>query len=781
MPRETDFGFDWFFALTDDLQRPDQGDPRFRAVQLPHDWSIDYPFDENAATRGSGGYARAGIGWYYKEFTVTSQAGLSHQLLFDGVYMNCCVFLNGRQIGGHIYGYTPFVLPLEGLRDGRNTLWVCVDNSRQPNSRWYSGSGITRGVTLLTLPNVHVAPFGVCIRTESLGAEGAQLSVTAELSQACSGEAEILITDAQGNTVLQAREVLQGSLIQAQFYLKDVLRWDIDTPHLYTLRLQLPSGDCVAQSFGIRETRFDAEQGFFLNGRPIKLRGVCLHHDGGLCGAAVPPEIWGRRLRLLKEMGCNAIRCSHNPPDTALLDLCDSMGFLVMDEAFDEWEFTKRKGTGANTHESRGYSEWFAAEHAADLRAMLRRDRNHPSVIIWSIGNEVPEQVLPGGDAIAARLAAVCHEMDPTRPVTQANDMIRAQPNGTADRFLRQLDLVGLNYVDRWGLRTETFYDGDKRDFPQRLYIGTEHGAIGGVRGDYALSVEQENWGSRPYYSAMLKAEQLLRYNETRAFVLGDFMWTGIDHLGENNWPRRSATTGVLDLCAFPKDGYYFYQSQWRRQPMLHVFPHWNLPVPRGTVVPVLAYTNCFQAELFVNGTSYGKKAYEFPAQGMTEQYNHFAHAIAPITTNDLHLSWDVPYEPGVLELVAYDVHGAAVLRKRVETTGKATTLMLQADQATLPANGRAVSQVTIALRDAAGRLVPDDDRALTIRVSGAGRLLGADNGDPENHALFAGGCLTTFHGLALCAVQAGREGGKLQLCITADGIAPQEITITVT
>jgi len=782
--REAFFGFGWRFALTDSADLPSTADVHFRPVQLPHDWSIDYPYNPETASAGSGGYVRTGIGWYAKTFTLP-QDGRRHSLLFEGVYMNCRVFLNGILVAANVYGYTPFEVSLADAVPGENTVLVCADNARQPNSRWYSGSGITRPVYLRSVMPFSVPRDGIFVTTPEITAEQARLCIqTALCGTGENAAVEYSVRAPDGNELPPQRMPLVSGTAQhqAEIPLPSPQLWDIEHPQLYRLTVRLFAGEVCSDEttlpFGVRDIRMDANEGFFLNRRRVKLHGVCLHHDGGAVGAAVPPEVWNRRLKLLREMGCNAIRTAHNPPDSALLDLCDQMGFLVMDEAFDEWEYTKEKSRGANTHESRGYSEWFAEHHEADFTAMLRRDRNHPCIFIWSIGNEVPEQHLAGGAKIARRLAEICRREDPSRLLTQGNDCIRAEPYGARDEFLQELDVIGLNYVNRWRNRTETFYDEERHDFPQRIYIGTEHGAVDGVRGDYRQEVGSESWHNRPYFSRMLQAEKLLRYNESRGFVLGDFMWTGIDHLGESFWPLRSATTGVMDLCAFPKDGYYFYQSQWTKTPMLHLFPHWNLAVPEGSIVPVVVYTNCARAELFVNGKSYGKKAYEFPAQGMTQRYNHFERPIAPVTTNDLHLTWDVPYVPGKIEAVGYDENGNVLLRKAMHSAGAPTQIRLECDSAALPADGQSVCHITATLRDAAGHLVPHRDMTLRFAVQGAGEFLCADSGDPASHRLFADPECPTLAGKALCIVRAGQTAGAICVTVSAEGLPDARISL---
>jgi beta-galactosidase len=386
--------------------------------------------------------------------------------------------------------------------------------------------------------------------------------------------------------------------------------------------------DDYVTSFGVRTICFDADQGFSLNGQRIKINGVCLHHNGGCLGAAVPERVWERRLELLKAMGCNGIRTSHYPPAPELLDLCDRMGFLVMEEAFDEWEEGK---------EAYGYHDIFAEWAAADLQGMLHRDRNHPCVVLWSVGNEIPEQSRPEGVTILKQLVDVVHREDPTRPVTAACDNIAA-PLPTTEPFIALLDVVGYNYVDRWDERAERYYGVDRQRDPQRRMIGSENVSVGGVRGEYSLEMTGGWWP--PYHVRMIRAELLWKFTRSHDYVAGDFMWTGVDYLGEARWPHKNSSSGVLDLCGFPKDGYYFYQSQWTDEPMLHLLPHWTWPGREGEVIPVVCYTNCDSVELFVNGTSWGVKSFAFAhygfdqSKGWAEQ--RFAPPVRPTTAYTL-------------------------------------------------------------------------------------------------------------------------------------------------
>lgn len=791
LPREERmFDFAWSFALTDSLKIPAE-DTQWRGVQLPHDWSTDYPVDEHAPSCGSGGYARTGIGWYCKDFTLETIPGGRVTLLFEGVYMNSEVYVNGVRIGGHCYGYTPFELEITpALKVGENRLLVRVDNSAQPNSRWYTGSGITRNVHLCHTQQVHAARYGLGVITQSLAESTAKIQASLRLLAPTCLDAdvrvELTVLDPLGVPCASAevyKRFCASATLLCDMDIAAPKRWDVETPVLYTLLAKVYEGgrltDQVGTRFGLREIAFDAGQGFLLNGRKLLLNGVCLHHDGGCVGAAVPPQIWKRRLEKFRDMGVNALRFSHNPPDSALLDLADDMGFVVMDEAFDEWHTMKGKQFGSNTHESRGYCEYFDENWREDMSAMILRDRNHPSIIMWSIGNEVCEQVTEDGAQYAKMLAGLCHSLDPTRPITQACDQMKAEPYAVPDAFLRQLDIVGVNYVDRWRERTETFFDEEKLEHPQWLFLGTEDIAVNGKRGDYRIKTEESVWGRTPYYAKMLKAEKLWKYNRTRKFVLGSFMWTGIDYHGECFWPQKGASAGVLDTCGFEKDGYYFYQSIWRKDiAVLYLCPHLNTDQDTDAAVyPLVCYSNCPTVELLVDGKSYGMKAYEFPNQGMTKHWAHFDKPLSPITTNDLHLAWDIPYGAKEITAIGRDLAGSEIMRRTLTRASSPAMLEITPLADRVPADGRAVIEITFALKDANGVTVPDDDRLIALGVEGA-ELLGMDNGDPDCHILYRAGSRPTYCGLAYALLRAPQAAGEIRVHVEADGLPGQTLIL---
>ncbi len=779
-----DFG--WKFTLGDPTgaEKTDFDDSKWRELDLPHDWSIEGPFQQDAPTGGSGGYLPTGVGWYRKHFTLTEDASdRSVWIEFDGVYMNSDVWLNGHHLGNYPFGYNSFHYDLAPyLAKGENILAVRVDNSLQPNTRWYSGSGIYRHVWLTVANPLHLAHWGTYITTPEVAEMKAQVRVQTTLRndsderQSCRLVTQIVDPDGEvvgtENSSVRVRAHDETTVTQNISVDRPQL-WGVETPRLYTALSEVREGDRVADvvetSFGIRTIEFDADSGFSLNGERVVLKGVNLHHDGGCVGAAVPEGVWERRLRTLKAMGCNAIRTAHNPPAPELLDLCDRLGFLVMNEAFDEWRLGKRE---------HGYHEYFDQWARHDLISMIRRDRNHPSIIIWSVGNEIPEQKSDDGDETLRELIEICHREDPSRPTTLGCDNIAADGGSTRLAFLELLDIVGYNYVDRWHERRELFFSLDRHDHPDWKMTGTESASVGGVRGGYSLGNDLDI--VRPNYNTrMIRAEQLWKFVATRDYVMGDFMWTGIDYLGESRWPGRSSNSGVIDLCGFPKDGYYFYQSQWTDQPMIHLFPHWNWSGREGQVIPVLCYTNCDAVELFLNGKSFGEKRLEFPRQGNSGGWNRYDRPPINPTTADLHLAWDVPYEPGVLKAVGKK-NGEVVFTEEVRTAGSPAAIRLTIDRGSIAADSRDVAHVTVEIVDDSGIIVPIADNLVRFAIEGEGRLIGVGNGNSRDHDSFQADQRRAFNGLCLAIVQVSREPGKIRLVARAEGLEEASIEIEV-
>jgi beta-galactosidase len=790
------FDFGWKFMKGDapGAQQPAFSDSAWRDVDLPHDWSVEGPFGEKEPSGGAGGYLPTGIGWYRKHFRLPeSQRDKLFLVEFDGVYMNSEVWINGQYLGKRPYGYIPFAYEITPHLNlgGENVIAVKVDNSRQTNCRWYSGSGIYRHTWLLATNRVRVAYWGTFVTTPRVSKDAATVHIKTRVRNEAKSSARCTlvtaILDKSGKAVQTAESVQEISAngeyeFVQQVGLEKPELWSVANPYLYSVRSTVQEQGRVADvydtPFGIRDAVFDADKGFVLNGERVKINGVCLHHDGGCMGAAVPERVWERRLETLRAMGCNAIRTSHNPYAAEFLDLCDRMGFLVMDEIFDEWKVPKGQ---IGPH---GYSNYFDEWYERDVKDFLHRDRNHPSVVIWSAGNEIGDQTHPKGPETLRKLLDVFHKEDPTRPVTVGCDQISAEPRSASQEFLGLLDVVGYNYVDRWRDRIEKYYSIDRQAYPQRRVIGTESGSMSGVRGDYRGLLPAPAPGAPAGFRGFgrgrnIDVEQLWRFVRLNDYVAGDFMWTGIDHLGEARWPGKGSSAGVIDMCGFPKDGYYFYQSQWTDKPVLHLFPHWNWKGREGQFIPVTCYTNCDTVELFVNGKSMGVKGYAFPRMGMEGRYGNYpARARVPRTTADLHLSWDVPYEPGALKAAGVK-DGKTVATVEVFTTGDPAALGLSLDRERIAADRRDVAHIVVQILDSAGRTVPTAANAVTFQLEGEGKLIGVDNGDPQSHDEYKATRVKAFNGLCLAIVQSTAKPGQIVMTATSQGLKPSRVVIT--
>ncbi len=786
--RRSSFDAGWSFSKGDipNAQSPLYTGGNWTPVDLPHDWGISGPFSESEPSGSEGGYLPTGIGWYRKSFRLPrSYMGRRILLQFDGVYQCSDVWINGQHLGSRPYGFTTFFYDLSAhlhFGDEPNVVAVRVDNSHQPNLRWYSGSGIYRHTWLINTGPVYIEQWGNSITTPNITQESATIEVSTrvrnQLARPAPCKLNTTILD-QGGASVQSGEAeatipAGGELVFVQHIAVAQPRlWSPTTPTLYSVQQVLQQegkeADATMTHFGIRSIEFDADKGFLLNGARVKLNGVCLHDDGGSVGVAVPKRIWERRFTLLKEMGCNAIRASHNPHAPEFLDLCDTMGFLVMAEAFDEWREPKGQ------RPSYGYHRYFDEWSARDLTDMIARDRNHPSIVIWSAGNEVPDQDVPRGVETLGGLMGILHTQDPTRLVTVACDQIVAEPRGALPQFLAELDVVGYNYVGRWRDRREKFYSVDRHAFPKRRFIGTENGAMPSFYPDESTSPHN----GMPASNERIEVEQLQRFTQVYDYVSGDFMWTGVDYLGEARWPFKSSRSGVIDTCGFPKDGYYFYQSIWTKTPILHLSPHWNWAGKEGEIIPVICFTNCDTVELFLNGKSLGVQGYMFPEMGMEERWAHFPardHVLQ--TTGDLHLAWYVPYQPGTLRAVGTK-DGKVVLTVDQVTTGSPTAVRLSADRTRIDTIWDDLCHVTVEIIDQQGRVVPTADNEVVFELSGPGRILGLDNGQAESHESYQGNRRRAFAGRALALVQSTGREGEIQLSASASSLKGASVTIT--
>lgn len=786
--RTVNFDQGWKFNLGDmqGAEATSFRDVAWRSLSLPHDWSIEGENLEDAPGGGSIGYFPTGIGWYRKSFDVQGfSRKKNYRIEFDGVYMNSTVWLNGHLLGTWPYGYSSFSYDLTPyLKAKGNVIAVKVDNSLQTNSRWYTGSGIYRHVRLVETPSeVYFEKWGVFAYTQKLSDDKAIVKVESQIAGSGAFLLRQSLVDAEGKVVSKSEKAFTApeDAVRQELSVENPKLWDTESPYLYTLVSEIldPKGvkiiDSVDDSFGVRTIEYDVDKGFLLNGQRVKMLGVNLHHDAGAVGAAVPERVWERRIEILKSGGCNAIRTSHNPPAPEFLDLCDKHGILVMDEAFDQWI----KGKNDND-----YQIYFEQWHERDLTAMVKRDRNHPSVVMWSVGNEIPDQTTAEGPAIAAELIAICHKYDPTRLVTSGNDNIAAN-TPTTPEFLSAFadDIIGYNYADRWRERRELMYAGDKLAFPERRVVGTETGGVGGTRGVYNIPAFAPPMpeGTDSQMAAMMRrfrrggiissslidVERRWVFNMSRDYVIGDFMWTGIDYYGETRWPSRGSGSGYLDNCGFKKDGYWFFKSIWTAEPVLHLFPHWNWEGHEGQIMQVACYTNCDEVELFVNGKSYGKKSIEFPRKGVELGWAQYGPGKQYATTADLHLTWDVEYQRG--EVKAVGTKNGVKYEEVIRTAGAPAQLRATVDRPSFKAKPGDVAHVTVEVLDADGNLCPMTDNLVNFKVQGA-KLIGVENGNMADLGSVKASSRKAFSGMCLGIVAADKPG-VVRVEVTSEGL----------
>ena len=778
-PRErSDFNADWRFHLGDGLQaaQPGFADNDWRVLDLPHDWAIEGDFSQENPSGTGGGALPGGVGWYRKTFSVDkADAGKIFRIEFDGVYMNSEVFINGVSLGVRPYGYISFSYDLTPYLkwDEPNVLAVRVDNAEQPNSRWYSGCGIYRNVWLSKTAPIHVDGWGTYVTTSSVDEKQAVLNLATTLENESDTNENVTVCsslqDAEGREVAETRssgkaEAGKEVVFTQQLTVKQPQLWDIDTPYLYTLVTKvMRNEECMDRyttPVGIRTFSFDARKGFTLNGRQTKINGVCMHHDLGCLGAAVNTRAIERQLQILKEMGCNGIRCSHNPPAPELLDLCDRMGFIVMDEAFDMW----RKKKTAHDY-ARYFNEW----HERDLNDFILRDRNHPSVFMWSIGNEVPTQCSPVGYKVAKFLQDICHREDPTRPVTCGMDQVTCV---LANGFAAMIDIPGLNYRTQ---RYQESYD----QLPQNLILGSETASTVSSRGVYKFPVEDKKGAKYEDHQCSSYDVEVCPWSnipdedfalaDDHHWTIGQFVWTGFDYLGEpspydtDSWPNHSSMFGIIDLASLPKDRYYLYRSVWNKEAeTLHILPHWTWPGREGEVTPIFVYTNYPTAELFINGKSYGKQSKNNSS-----------------LKNRYRLMWmDTKYEPGEVKVVAYDKNGKAVAEKVVRTAGKPHHIELVSNRNELTADGKDLAYVTVKVLDKDGNLCPADNRQINFSVKGTGKYRAAANGDPTNLEQFHLPKMHAFNGMLTAILQAGETAGEIVFTAKANGVKAGNIRI---
>ncbi|MCH7227134.1 DUF4982 domain-containing protein [Haloferula sp. A504] len=777
----------WMFTRGDveGAHLPDLDTSAWERVRVPHDWAITGPFDpkidrqvvkieqNNEAvptekTGRTGALPFIGTGWYRHEIELPELGqGRRAVLQFDGAMSEAQVYVNGTKVGHRPYGYAYFHFDVtEHLQPGKNLIAVRLEN-RPFSSRWYPGAGLYRKVRLELRNRVGFEQWGVFVTTPMVTDQVARVAIQAAVTDA-NVSLRTRIEDASGRVVAveNGTEAIGDEIIQ-HLALPQPQRWSPDTPHLYTAVCELFEGDRLVDEqrirFGVRTVEFVAGKGFLLNGRVTKFQGVCLHHDLGPLGAAVNPAALRRQLAILKDLGCNAVRSAHNMPSIEQLELCDEMGFLFIAESFDEWAKPKVKN---------GYNRFFDEWAERDVVNLVRATRNHPCIALWSSGNEVPDQWGPEGVKRAKWLQDLFHREDPTRKVTVGMDQVEAVMESG---FGALLDIPGLNY------RVHLYEEAHDR-FPQGMILGSETASTVSSRGIYKFPVEPASMRTYPdgqsssydleFCSWSNLPEVDFEMQDDKDWVIGEFVWTGFDYLGEPTpydeyWPSRSSYFGILDLAGLPKDRYYLYRSKWNRDvETLHILPHWNWPERVGKVTPVFVYTNYDRAELFLNGVSQGIR--EKRRDGtLQERYR---------------LMWmDVVYQPGTLRVVALDENGKPIATCEKHTAGAPTGLRLQADRTRLEADGRDLSFVTVSLVDAEGNLCPRMDQPLDFAVSGAGRFKAVCNGDATSLEPFHLPRMRTFSGQLVVIVEAAEQPGEIVLEVRGKGLPHQQMLLQAT
>lgn len=768
------FNENWLFSLSDDSlgASASYDDSKWRKLDLPHDWSVEGQLSPSLAS--CTGYLPGGIGWYRKHFQVTDKAA-RHYIYFEGAYNRSEVYLNGHLLGKRPNGYISFMYDMTPyLKEGDNVLAVRIDHSRYADSRWYTGSGIYRDVWMISAPDIHFAQWGIGWHATSLTDKQAVVAVDMEVEKhvkaAGALEVSAALYDAEGTLVAQGRKKVADKAEgiakeRVSLKVKKPHRWNLDAPYLYTLKTELFCDgkrlDGSSTNVGLRTLKFDANKGFALNGKWMKVKGVCLHHDAGVLGAVVPPEVWERRLRNLKEIGVNAIRMSHNPQAPVLYDLCDRMGFLVMDEASDEWEFPKRKwikGWNAGEPSYDGSFDFFEEWIERDVTDMVRRDRNHPCIFLWSIGNEVDypndpyshpvldgttiNQPMFGGykpdapDAmrigkIAKRLAACVRAVDTSRPVTGA---LAGVVMSNQTEYPQAVDVVGYNY-------TENRYDEDHATYPDRVIYGSETGV--GIEAWHAV--------------------------RDKEFIFGQFLWTGTDYLGESGrWPSRGLYTGLLDFGSFPKPRGYFRASLWSEKPVTYIgtYPKhdwvsmdaWDLwNYESGQLIRVVCYTNAPQARLLLNGKEVGQ--------------------MKPYDDKSGIIYWDIPYQDGELRAEGCDATGKVLSSYVIKTSGRPYALRATIDEEVLSPD-KATAHVTIEVVDEQGTIVKLGDNDVTCQIEGPARLLGLEGSNNGDMSDYTDNHHRAFHGRLLAYIQTTGEKGEIRVKLTSPLLKGTEVVL---
>lgn len=792
----------WKFSKGDtpEAVQPQYDDSKWETVTIPHDWAIFGPFDrsndlqEVAVTQNfekqasvktgrTGGLPYVGIGWYRNTFDAPADKQIT--LIFDGAMSEARVYINGQEACFWPFGYNSFhcdATPYINKDGKRNTLAVRLENKPQ-SSRWYPGAGLYRNVHVLATDRVHVPVWGTQLTTPHVSNEYASVRLLTTVAGAGDKDIRVLtdIVSPDGTVVVtrdNTRKINHGQPFEQNFLVDAPSLWSPETPYLYKAVSKIyvdgRQVDEYTTRFGIRSIEIVADKGFFLNGKHRKFQGVCNHHDLGPLGAAVNVAALRRQLTLLKDMGCDAVRTSHNMPAPELVELCDEMGFMMMIEPFDEWDIAKCEN---------GYHRYFDEWAEKDMVNMLRHYRNNASVVMWSIGNEVPTQCSSEGYKVASFLQDICHREDPTRPVTCGMDQVSCV---LANGFAAMIDVPGLNY------RAHRYVEA-YNNLPQNIVLGSETASTVSSRGVYKFPVEKR--ASQKYddhqcsgydveycYWSNVPDEDFALADDYN-WTIGQFVWTGFDYLGEPSpydtdaWPSHSSVFGIIDLASLPKDRFYLYRSLWNKTAnTLHVLPHWTWPGREGENTPVFVYTSYPSAELFVNGKSYGKQR-----KLTADESRALVGKDSLALQRRYRLMWmDVPYEPGEVKVVAYDASGKPAEEKIVRTAGKPHHLEVIADRTRLSSDGKDLAYITVRVVDKDGNLCPADNRMVSFSVKGAGRYRAAANGDATSLDLFHLPKMPAFSGQLTAIVQSGEQEGEIVFEAKAKGVKAGKLVLKV-
>ncbi|WP_419194738.1 glycoside hydrolase family 2 TIM barrel-domain containing protein [Novipirellula herctigrandis] len=801
----TSFNSDWKFSreARGGAEAPQFDDRSWQPVTLPHDWAIAGPFEPKYNAR-NGGLPFHGTGWYRKRFSLPTDAkGKAISVAFDGAMYNAHVYINGKFLGNRPFGYVGFQFDLsEHLKfgEGESNVIAVKMSPEDLSTRWYPGAGIYRNTWLEINDPIHVGQWGTYVTTPEITDSYAKVAVRTTIENSSDNASNPTIVtsvlDEKGKVVAETSGELAvdgRSIADLNQHLKvsNPIRWDVENPYRYQVRTEvLLSGkvvDTYTTPLGIRTIEYSANKGFLLNGIHVPIQGVCLHHDNGPLGAISNRRAIERKLQIMKSMGVNSVRTSHNPPSPELVESADQLGILLQVEAFDVWKIHKQMV-------AKSYNLYFDEWHERDVRDMIRQHRNNPSVIMWSIGNEIMEQGAKDGGKVARKLTEIAHDEDPSRLVAAGfNNPVGAIKNGLAD----EVDIIGLNYKP-------LMYESVHKEHPDWLLLASETSSVTSTRGVYHFPIEKyKTHDSRHVTSYDLigppwayPPDVEFEYLSRNPFVMGEYVWTGFDYLGEPtpyggkdhsgdgywnaDWPVRSSSFGAVDLSGFPKDRYYLYQSQWTKEPMVHVLPHWNWENKAGETIPVYAYTNAEEVELFVNGKSMGKKKKGIDKADIHVDFLRWdtEGEKDKVWKSPFRLGWDVEYEPGSIKVVAY-TDGEVVAEKEIKTAGPPAKIHLVPDRKEIQADGQDLSYVSVLIEDKDGNLCPNAENLVRFFVDGAGEIAAVGNGNSSTVELFNVDYRRAFYGKAMLIVRSkAGEKGEIHIRAYSDRLAEAKLKI---